>query len=153
MAMTLFTLYAGSLITRELFDIPLLGPAPFVSYEYYSIRTPVIPLSIFGLIFIINRRFFIGGLLIGLATFFHIKFGFRFFGLLFFSLLLWKLWGSKRFLNYYLLTGLGAAFLHFLVILPILGSKEKTLDVPLSLTEPVLGGSTNESILKNKKEI
>jgi ubiquinol-cytochrome c reductase cytochrome b subunit len=44
-------------------------------------------------------------------------------------------------------------FLHFLVILPVLGSKEKTLDVPLSLTEPVLGGSTNESILKNKKEI
>jgi hypothetical protein len=95
-AMTLFTLYAGSLITRELFNIPLLGPAPFISYEYYSIRTPVIPLSIFGLIFIINRRFFIGGLLIGLATFFHIKFGFRLFGLLFFSLLLWKLWGLKR---------------------------------------------------------
>jgi ubiquinol-cytochrome c reductase cytochrome b subunit len=45
-------------------------------------------------------------------------------------------------------------FLHFLVILPVLGSKEKTLDVPLSLTEPVLGGSsTNESILKEKKEI
>ncbi len=44
-------------------------------------------------------------------------------------------------------------FLHFLVILPVLGSKEKTLDVPLSLTEPVLGGSTSESILKNKKEI
>jgi ubiquinol-cytochrome c reductase cytochrome b subunit len=44
-------------------------------------------------------------------------------------------------------------FLHFLVILPVLGAKEKTLDVPLSLTEPVLGGSPNESILKNKKEI
>jgi hypothetical protein len=89
-------LYAGSIITRELFDIPLLGPAPAVSYEYYSVRAPVIPLSIFGLFFIINRRFIIGGLLIGLVTFFHVKFGFRFFGLLFFSLLLWKLWGSKR---------------------------------------------------------
>jgi ubiquinol-cytochrome c reductase cytochrome b subunit len=43
--------------------------------------------------------------------------------------------------------------LHFLVILPILGAKEKTLDVPLSLTEPVLGGSTNEAILRKKKEI
>ncbi len=32
-------------------------------------------------------------------------------------------------------------FAHFLIILPILGKKEKTLDVPLSLTEPVLGGS------------
>ena len=44
-------------------------------------------------------------------------------------------------------------FLHFLVILPILGAKEKTLDVPLSLTEPVLGGSPNEAMLKKKKEI
>ncbi len=44
-------------------------------------------------------------------------------------------------------------FLHFLVILPILGAKEKTLDVPLSLTEPVLGGSTNEALVRNKKEI
>ena len=31
--------------------------------------------------------------------------------------------------------------------------KEKTLDVPLSLTEPILGGSPNEVITKNKKEI
>ena len=40
-------------------------------------------------------------------------------------------------------------FLHFLVILPILGNKEKTLEVPLSITEPVLGGSTSASITKN----
>ena len=44
-------------------------------------------------------------------------------------------------------------FLHFLVILPVLGAKEKTLDVPLSLTEPVFGGSPNEAMLKKKKEI
>jgi len=44
-------------------------------------------------------------------------------------------------------------FLHFLVILPVLGAKEKTLDVPLSLTEPVLGGSPNESMIKKKEEI
>ena len=39
-------------------------------------------------------------------------------------------------------------FLHFLVILPLLGKKEKTLDVPLSLTDPVLGGSINPSMVK-----
>ncbi len=44
-------------------------------------------------------------------------------------------------------------FLHFLVILPILGAKEKTLDIPLSLTEPVLGGSPNEAMIKEKKDI
>ena len=40
-------------------------------------------------------------------------------------------------------------FLHFLVILPILGRKEKTLDIPLSITDPILGGSPNVSMAKN----
>ncbi|MBT3515156.1 MAG: hypothetical protein HOB32_06475 [Nitrospina sp.] len=96
MTITFFSLFVGNLIIRELFNIPLLGPAPFISYGYYSIRTPVIPLSLLGLIFTIKRRFILGGLLIGLTTFFHIKFGLRFFGLIFFSLLLWKFWGSRR---------------------------------------------------------
>jgi ubiquinol-cytochrome c reductase cytochrome b/c1 subunit len=43
-------------------------------------------------------------------------------------------------------------FLHFLVILPVLGFKEKTLPVPLSITEPVLGGSPNLSTVRNKEE-
>ena len=32
-------------------------------------------------------------------------------------------------------------FIHFLVILPVLGWKEKTNPVPLSISEPVLAGS------------
>ena len=43
-------------------------------------------------------------------------------------------------------------FLHLLVILPVLGLKEKTLEVPLSLTEPVLGGLPNEAMVRDKKE-
>ena len=43
-------------------------------------------------------------------------------------------------------------FLHFLVILPVLGMKEKTLPVPLSITEPILGGSPNLSMAKKKDE-
>ena len=31
-------------------------------------------------------------------------------------------------------------------------NKEKTLDVPLSLTDPVLGGSTNEALTKGQKK-
>ena len=46
----------------------------------------------------------------------------------------------------------GYYFIHFLIILPVLSSKEKTLDVPLSITEPVLGGSANPSFTKEKKE-
>ena len=43
-------------------------------------------------------------------------------------------------------------FLHFLVVLPILGYKERTLPVPLSITEPVLGGSPNLALAKNKEK-
>ena len=35
-------------------------------------------------------------------------------------------------------------FIHFLIILPILGHKEKTIPVPLSITEPVLENSENK---------
>ena len=96
MTITLFTLFVGNLIIRELFDITLLGPAPYKGYRYYSMSTFVVPLAILSLMFMFNRRFFVAGILVGIATFFHVKFGFRFFGLLFFSLLLWKLWGSSR---------------------------------------------------------
>ena len=41
-------------------------------------------------------------------------------------------------------------FLHFLIILPVLGNKEKTLEVPLSITEPVLGGSASASMTRNR---
>jgi len=44
-------------------------------------------------------------------------------------------------------------FLHFLVILPVLGFKEKTLPVPISITEPVLGGSPNLATAKNKESL
>ena len=44
-------------------------------------------------------------------------------------------------------------FLHFLVILPILGFKEKTLPVPLSITAPILGGSVNTAIAKNRESL
>jgi ubiquinol-cytochrome c reductase cytochrome b subunit len=42
-------------------------------------------------------------------------------------------------------------FLHFLVVLPILGFKEKTLPIPLSITESVLGGSPNLAAAKQKE--
>ena len=44
-------------------------------------------------------------------------------------------------------------FIHFLIILPILGFKEKTLPIPLSITEPVLGGSLNLATVKKKENL
>ena len=34
-------------------------------------------------------------------------------------------------------------FIHFLIILPILGFKEKTIPLPLSISEPVLNETPN----------
>ena len=42
-------------------------------------------------------------------------------------------------------------FAHFLIILPLLGRKERTLQVPLSITEPVLGGMPNPEMVKKKE--
>ena len=42
----------------------------------------------------------------------------------------------------------GYYFVHFLIILPILGNKEKTLPVPMSITEPILGGSAKPEMVK-----
>ena len=42
-------------------------------------------------------------------------------------------------------------FIHFLIILPILSKKEKTSPVPLSITEPVLGGAFKSEMVKKDK--
>ena len=46
---------------------------------------------------------------------------------------------------YLLIARIGTAyyFAHFLIILPILGKVEKTLPLPMSISEPILGGSLN----------
>ena len=43
-------------------------------------------------------------------------------------------------------------FAHFLIILPLLGFKEKTLPLPFSISDPVLGGSANLSMAKSDKK-
>ena len=55
---------------------------------------------------------------------------------------------------YLLVARIGTAyyFIHFLVILPILGRMEKPLEIPTSITDPVLGGSVQQSFAKSDKE-
>ena len=43
-------------------------------------------------------------------------------------------------------------FAHFLIILPFLGLKEKTTPLPLSITEPVLGGSADMAMARNNSD-
>ena len=42
-------------------------------------------------------------------------------------------------------------FIHFLIILPMLGKKEKTNPIPLSISEPVLGGLPKQGQVKEKR--
>ena len=44
-------------------------------------------------------------------------------------------------------------FIHFLIILPVLGFKEKTTPLPLSITEPVLGGTPMPLAIKKKESL
>ena len=44
-------------------------------------------------------------------------------------------------------------FIHFLVILPLLGKRERTLNVPLSITDPVMGGMSNPAMVKDVQKI
>ena len=55
---------------------------------------------------------------------------------------------------YLLVARVGTAyyFIHFLVILPILGRLEKPLEIPTSITDPVLGGSVQPSFVKSDKK-
>ena len=41
-------------------------------------------------------------------------------------------------------------FIHFLIILPVLGFKEKTMPLPLSITEPVLESSLSAESINTK---
>ena len=43
-------------------------------------------------------------------------------------------------------------FAHFLIIMPFLGFREKTMPLPLSITEPVLGGSPDLAMAKNNSD-
>ena len=43
-------------------------------------------------------------------------------------------------------------FIHFLFILPFLGKREKTLDIPMNITDPVLGGSAKPSMTREQKQ-
>ena len=47
----------------------------------------------------------------------------------------------------------GYYFIHFLIILPVLGFKEKTMPLPLSITEPVLVGSSGSSSIIDQKNL
>ena len=56
----------------------------------------------------------------------------------------------------YLLIGRVATiyyFLHFILVLPVLGYKEKTIPLPISISDPVLGAQSNISTTRSREDI
>ena len=94
--LTMFVLFVGNLVVREMFDIPLIGPAPYIGYQNFDYRIFVIPLSLASILSAFRGQMILSGVLVGLATIVHIKYGFRMFGLLMGCMILWNLWGYRR---------------------------------------------------------
>ena len=55
---------------------------------------------------------------------------------------------------YLLIARVGTAyyFIHFLIVLPFLSKIEKTDPLPLSISEPVLGGTPEPSLMRSNKK-
>ena len=55
---------------------------------------------------------------------------------------------------YLVLTRVGTIyyFLHFIVVLPVVGLLEKTLPIPMSISEPVLSGGVNPSLARKDND-
>jgi hypothetical protein len=90
-----FIISFGHSILSSVFDFITLAPGLQIFYGYYNPRTLVTPLALGGVLALTHKRMFLGGLLIGLATLLHIKFGLRFLGLTLFCLIAWNFLGAK----------------------------------------------------------
>jgi hypothetical protein len=94
--LTMYVLFVGNLVTREMFEIPLLGPAPNLGYQHFDYRIFTVLLSLASILSAFRGRLILSGLLIGLATVMHLKYGLRMFGLLMSCIILWNLWGCRQ---------------------------------------------------------
>jgi hypothetical protein len=91
--LTMFVLFVGNLAAREMFDIPLLGPAPNIGYQSFTHRSLAAPLSLASILLAFRGRLILSGVLLGLTTVIHISYGMRMFGLIMGCMMLWNLWG------------------------------------------------------------
>jgi hypothetical protein len=94
--LVMLVLFVGNLASREIFDIPLIGPAPYLGYQNFDYRIFVIPLLLASILSAFQRRLILSGLLLGLVTIIHIKFGVRMFVLIMGCMVLWNLWGYRQ---------------------------------------------------------
>ena len=93
--LTMFVLFIGNLAGRELLNIHVLQPAPHIGYQVFNFRMPVVPLSLASILLVLQGRLILSGVLLGLMSMIHIKYGLRMFGLIMGCMVLWNLWGCR----------------------------------------------------------
>ena len=93
--LTMFVLFVGGVAAREIFGIPLIGPAPSVGYQSFDYRVFITPLTLVSILLVFRGRLILSSILLGLTTIIHIKYGLRVFGLLMGCVILWNLWGCR----------------------------------------------------------
>jgi hypothetical protein len=93
--LTMLVLFVGALAAREIFDIPILGPAPPYGYQSFDYRTFLTPLTLASIMLVFRGRLVLSSIVVGLITIMHIKYGLRIFGLLMGCIALWNLLGCR----------------------------------------------------------
>jgi hypothetical protein len=93
--LTMFVLFVGNLVVREVFDIPLLPPAPYSGYQNFDFRIFGSLSALASILFAAQGRLILSGALVGLTAVLHLKYGLRMFCLLLGCMILWNLWGYR----------------------------------------------------------
>jgi hypothetical protein len=93
--LTMLVLFFGGIVAREIFNIPLIGPAPSIGYQSFDYRILITPLTLASILSIFRGRLILSGLILGLTTIIHIKFGMRLFSLLMGCIILWNILGWR----------------------------------------------------------
>ena len=91
--LTMLALFVGNLAARELFDLPLIGPAPYLGYQNFNFRMSAVLLSLASILLVFRGQLILSGVILGLTSMIHLKYGLRIFGLLVGCMVLWNLRG------------------------------------------------------------
>lgn len=91
--LTMLVLFVAGVAAKEIFGIQMLGPAPNVGYQNFDWRIFIAPLSLGSILLAFRSRLILSGVMIGLTSIIHIKYGLRVFVLMIGCMVLWNLWG------------------------------------------------------------
>jgi hypothetical protein len=91
--LTMLVLFVAGVAAKEIFGIQMIGPAPNFGYQNFDWRIFIAPLSLGSILLAFRSRLIFSGVMIGLTSIIHLKYGLRVFVLMIGCMVLWNLWG------------------------------------------------------------